>query len=140
MKFSRLSCNVTATGPFQKPACRMKSHSRYRQTWYIGFEVIRRVPEYFVVVSMNLLYTKDDVKFFQINLEVFMKTGSYWRQLLNIKDIDACSVFRTGSRDTMVKEFFTNIMVNIPWIPTKCPLKPGCEVSKGGKSQQSFES
>jgi hypothetical protein len=92
---------------------------------YFGFEVSRKVPEYFVALSMSFSVFKVNAKVFQITFEVSIKTGSYWRQLIRVPDIDVCSVFSSESSYTMVKEFITFVLKKVYWIPTKCPLIPG---------------
>jgi hypothetical protein len=56
---------------------------------------------------------------------VSIKTGSYWRQLLRVPDIDACSLFGLKLGNKIVKELAIHIKDKFLWIPTKCPLKPG---------------
>jgi hypothetical protein len=60
-----------------------------------------------------------------MGVEIYMKAGNHWRQLVKVPDIDACAIFKSGSMKTMVKDFAMFMMAHFPWIPTKCPLKPG---------------
>jgi hypothetical protein len=45
--------------------------------------------------------------------------------MLKAPNIDACLLFRLGSINTMVSGGIMYLTGKIPFIPTKCPLKPG---------------
>jgi hypothetical protein len=59
------------------------------------------------------------MKVFQITFEVLMKAGNYWRRILRMPDIGACSLFEMESKVTLVKYSMNHVAGKISWIPGK---------------------
>lgn len=54
------------------------------------------------------------------------KTLSNWRQVMKFPDTELCSTIKLGSFVLpMYKEMFDKAAEMFPWMPSKCPVKPG---------------
>lgn len=63
----------------------------------------------------------------QVLYEMYFKSGqSAWRQIISLKDVDACAVLNDNTNSILfMKEFKKLVQKLFPNLPTKCPYKPG---------------